>query len=263
MVAALAAPRAARASEAVTLGGTGSGIGLLQDLTARHAESSGRRYEIVPSLGSASGLRALVAGRLDIALTLQDAGASDADAALRRLTVGRTPVVIATRVGPLPRMLTAAEAGRLLTGQDRAWPDGTPARVMGRLSSEREWHALRQGPEALARAADGPPPGSGHVVSSTAQENARAIAAVEGSIGVITLGQVLAEGLDLQAVVLDGVVPGLEALRAGAWPLAMVLQATARAEARPAVRELLDFLASPAAAARMEALGYDPPGRGA
>lgn len=259
----LAVPVPARAADIVTLGGTGSGIAVLADLAQRHAAAGGAGYRIVPSLGSAGGLRALAARRLDVALTLHDPGAGGGDVALQSLPLGRTPVVLATQGGPMPRHLSAEQAARLLTGQDRAWPDGAPARLVGRTASEREWQALRNGPEALARAAAGPPPGGGHVVSSTAQDNAGALAAIEGSIGVITLGQILAERLDLRLVVLDGVVPGLETLRAGAWPVAVMLQASFRADSRPAVQDLMGFLASPAGATRLEALGYDPAGRAA
>ncbi|BDG73900.1 substrate-binding domain-containing protein [Roseomonas fluvialis] len=246
----------ARAVEPILIGGTGTATGLMRHLAAAHAARTGDALRIVPSLGSTGGLRALAAGRLDIAVTLREPGPEHA--ALRARMFGRTPIVLATHRATPPVMLTAAQAGRLLAGEDRAWPDGAPVRLVLRPPAEREWWVLRDGPPELARAADGGARRSGALVANTAQDNAHALGAIEGSLGMISLGQIFSEGLDLRVVGLDGLVPSLGSLRAGTWPYGVVVHIVAQAAPRPDARAFLGFLASRDAAAIAEGFGYDP-----
>jgi phosphate transport system substrate-binding protein len=257
----VAAPRpAAAATEAtVTIGGTGSALGLVHALGDLAAARDLPPWRLLPSLGSEGGLRALAARRLDIALTLQEA--SPGDPALQRLVLARTPVVLVTQGGGPARHLSADQAVRLLSGEDPAWPDGSPARPVLRPPREREWLALPPAAEALARIAGGPHRRTGQVVAATAQENIAALVGIPGSIGVVTLGQLLAERADLQVVALDGLVPGLDALRAGRWPHAVTVHAAARAPVPGAVAAVLAFLGAPDAGAAMEALGYQTAAR--
>jgi phosphate transport system substrate-binding protein len=204
---------------------------------------------------------ALAAGRLDIALTLRHPGGEQA--AQRHRVLGRTPIVLAAHRAIPPAMFTAAEAGRLLAGEDRIWPDGSPVRLVLRPPAEREWWVLRDGPPELARAADAQVRRGGAVVANTAQDNAQALGAIEGSLGLISLGQILAEGLDLRVLGLDGVVPSVHGMRAGAWPYGVVVQAVSHAAPRPEVEAFLAFIASAEAAAILEGLGYDPAARAA
>jgi phosphate transport system substrate-binding protein len=246
----------ARAAEPILIGGTGTATGLLRHLAAAYASRTGDALRIVPSLGSTGGLRALAAGRLDIALTLREPVVDNA--ALRPRVFGRTPIVLATHRGTPPIMLTAAQAGRLLAGEERAWPDGAPVRLVLRPPAEREWWVLRDGAPELARAAEGGARRSGVVVANTAQDNAQALGAIERSLGLISLGQIFAEGLDLRVVALDGLVPSLGSLRAGTWPYGVVVHTVAHATPRPDAAGFLDFLASRDAAAIAEGFGYDP-----
>lgn len=251
----------AHAAEPVLVGGTGSATGLLRHLAGAQAARTGGAFRIVPSLGSAGGLRALAAGRLDIALTLRDSGPENA--ALRPRVLGRTPVVLATHRATPSANLTVAQAGRLLAAEDRTWPDGAPARVVQRPPAEREWWALREGPPELARALDGSARRIGALVANTAQDNAQALGAIEGSFGLIQLGQILAEGLDLRVVSLDGVAPSLAGLRDGTWPYGVVIYLIVHAAPRPEVEAFLRFLGSAEAAAICTGLGYDFAAQGA
>jgi phosphate transport system substrate-binding protein len=246
----------ARAGEPILIGGTGTAMGLVRHLAAAHAARSGDTVRIVPSLGSAGGLRALAAGRLDIALTLRDPGPENA--ALRSGLLGRTPIVLATHRATPPVMLTAAQAARLLNGDDRAWPDGAPVRLVLRPPTEREWWVLRDGPPELARVADAGARRGGAVVANTAQDNAQALGAIEGSLGLISLGQIFTEGLDLRVIGLDGLDPSLGALRAGSWPYGVAVHMVVQAAPRPEAEAFLRYLASPEASAIAEGFGYDP-----
>lgn len=251
----------ARAAEPVLIGGTGTATGLLRHLAGAQAARAGGAFRIVPSLGSAGGLRALAAGRLDIALTLREPGPENA--AQRHRILGRTPMVVATHRATPTTNLTAAQAGRLLAAEDRAWPDGAPARLVLRPQAEREWWALRDGPPELTRAAEGPARRMGALVANTAQDNAQALGTIEGSVGLISLGQILSEDLDLRVVGLDGVAPSLARLRDGTWPYGVVIHIVVQAAPRPEVEAFLGFLASGEAAAICAGLGHDLAAQGA
>ncbi|CAH0307241.1 substrate-binding domain-containing protein [Roseomonas sp. CECT 9278] len=246
----------ARAVEPILIGGSGTATGLMRHLAAAYAAQTGAALRIVPSLGSAGGLRALAAGRLDIAVTLREPGPQGT--AVQSRVLGRTPMVLATHRASPPITLSAAQAGRLLTAEERAWPHGGPVRLVLRPPAEREWWVLRDGPPDLARAAQGGARRSGAVVANTAQDNAQALGAIEGSLGLISLGQIFAEELDLRVIGLDGMVPSLGSLRDGSWPYGVVVHIVAQAAPRPDAAGFLSFLASRDAASFAEGLGYDP-----
>lgn len=226
----------------ITVGGTGTGSGLITRLAESHEASAATRYRILPSMGSGGGLRALAAGRIDLALTLTDPGAVVDGVQVQRRQLARSPVCIVGHPDNPTGMLTSAQAGRLLTLQDRTWPDGSPARGIFRPPGEREWQALRAGPPEIARAADGPARRSGEVFASTAQENAAALASIPGSIGVMSLGQLTTEAIGLRVLGLDDVTPSLEAMRNGEWPYLIRIFMVWRADAPPAITHFITFL---------------------
>ena len=93
----------------------------------------------------------------------------------------------------------------------------------------------------------------------TDQENAEALQAMAGSIGVMSIGQLRAEALRLRPLALEGVAPTLDAVEAGRYPLSRTLHIAWAADPVPAVAPFLDFLAGDAARETLLNLGYGPP----
>jgi phosphate transport system substrate-binding protein len=256
----LAGIRTARAQVTTLAGGTGAATRLIARLAQECADLHGSRIEVVPSLGSAGGLRALAANRIHVAVTLN--GPGDPGHGFWSFPLGRSPIVFVSHPG-VPRFDLDPEAmARLLVGEERRWPDGTPVRVVHRPPSEREWHALRDGPPALRRV-----PGAalreGDLVASNSQDNARLLGSLTGSLGLMSRSQIAAEELDLTEHSLSGATGGLDALRSGAWPFGITIHVVYRPDAPERVRHFMNFLRDTHAQDLLPRWGVLPMERGA
>ncbi|MBP0464456.1 substrate-binding domain-containing protein [Roseomonas sp. PWR1] len=249
-------PAAARAA-APACGGSGSGLGILRILADDHARAGGASIDLLPSLGSAGGLAALRAGRLDLAIATQPPPATMLAAGYRMRPLARTPVVVATHAEAGVPALAAEAAGRLLAGSDRAWPGGAAVRPILRERTEREWVALREGLPRIAQVLGATGPGAG-LVALSAQENLSAIAGIAGAIGVTTLGQVATDAAAVAVPSIDGVAPSPDALAAGAWRPALSLHLVWRDPAPAPIAAFLAHLDGPSAAGLLARHAYIP-----
>lgn len=238
-------------------GGTGSGLGVLSLLADDHARAGGARFDVLPSLGSAGGLAALSAGRLDLAVTTHPPPAGMLAAGYRTRPLARTPVAIAVHPSVSVAALTVDAAGRLLAGTDRAWPGGTAVRLILRERTEREWVALREGLPRIAPLL-GAARAVGGLLALSAQENLSVIAAIAGAIGVTTLGQVATDNAAVVIPSLDGVTPSPDALAAGAWRPVLSLHLTWRDPAPAPIAAFLSHLDGPSATGLLLRNAYLP-----
>lgn len=240
-----------------TIGGTGSGLGILRLLAEQHARQGGGVATVLPSLGSRGGLLALEAGRLDLAVVTAPVPPEMRARGFVSRKLATTPVALVAHPGVASQAVTSAEAGRMLGGRVVAWPDGTPLRPILRERSETEWVALRAalpgGAEHLDAARR---PGS--YVALNAQDNLAAVRTLEGAIGVATLGQIVAEEATVSILEVDGVRPTIETLAAGAWRAAIDLHLAWRSPAEGFVAAFLARLDASHAAALLIRNAYLP-----
>jgi hypothetical protein len=94
-------------------------------------------------------------------------------------------------------------------------------------------------------------------IAATDQDAANALGSIPGAFGVSTLLQLRAEARRLAPLPVGGVAPGLAALANGSYPYGKTLYLVARGESTVAVRQYLDFLASPAGRKLLTGLGLD------
>jgi phosphate transport system substrate-binding protein len=118
-------------------GGTGAATELLRRLGAEFGKETGYRTDVVASLGTTGGLRALADGLLDIAVAGRPLKAEEQAKGLKVALVFRTPFVVATSVRT-PGGLSSADVVRAFADPDLAWADGTPIRVILRPRSESD-----------------------------------------------------------------------------------------------------------------------------
>ena len=229
------------------VGGTGSMVALLGHVgDAMSAETAGLRLMVVPSLGSSGGIKAVVAGAIDLALTGRPPKPEETAAGLEHTLLGRTGLVLA--VGP-NRPDTALSTRQLLDifhGRATTWPDGEPIRIVLRPESDIDTFLLRNWSPAMAEAVDEARKRPGMVTGATDQESAEAIQKIPGAIGTIALAQIQAERLSLRPITLDGHVPTLADLGRVPYPIEKPIYVVTRAGAASGGGTIRRFLASPA-----------------
>jgi len=257
-------PMGGARGESLTLGGTGMAIPitrLLLDEWLR--QGRGVPATMLNSLGSAGGLAALRAGRIDMALAGRPLTPAEQAQGLVATTFATNPLAVATHEATPADNVTTAELAGALSGELTSWPGGGPLRVIRRDRTEGDWILLSSLSPEIAQAVDRAHARPGLATAGTDQENAELLERIPGSFGIISVGQAMAERRRLRLLALDGVPPTVEALVAGRYRLSRALSVVVRGEAPAAAQAFVDFLASPPARALLRAHGYDPVPAGA
>jgi phosphate transport system substrate-binding protein len=261
LIAALPAglPRGAARAEGLTLGGTGMALSIVRLLLDEQRRlGAGGPATVLNSLGSAGGLAALRAGRIDIALSGRPLTAAEQAQGLVATTFATNPLAFATHADTPVEGITSAEAADALSGEMMSWPGGGPLRLIRRDRTEGDWILLASLSPEIAQAVDRAHARPGLATAGTDQENAELLERIPGSFGVMSAGQARAERRRVKLLPLDGVPPTVEALLAGRYRLSRALVAVTRAEPGAAVAGFLDFLASAPAHAVLRQQGYEP-----
>lgn len=256
----IAALRPARAASPVRIGGTGGALGALQLLVATFcAANPSIEIEVLPSLGTGGGLRALQAGAITLAVAARDLTERERAIGLQGREYARTPLIFATGVDIGSRDLTCDDVARIYAGEMTEWPDGTPLRLVRRPPTEADWTLLAGLSPAMTRAIELAMRRPGLVTAATDQDNADAIESVRGSFGLLSLGQMLSERRRLTPFALDGIRPQQALAALDEWRLRRRLYiVSSSSRTPPEARAFLQFLSGPVAGAVLAGCGHLP-----
>ena len=234
----------ANAAETLRAGGTGAATELLRQVGAEFTAASGVKIDVIPSLGSSGALRALVDGKLDIAVSARPLKADESAAGLRQVAVFQTAFVLATSHRN-PNGLRAVDVPEIFAAEKPTWADGTPIRIILRPRSEADtvlFGTLFDGMdvviETARRRAEVP-------TAATDQDNADLAERIPGSLTGTTVVQLVTERRRLQIVPIDGVEPTLANLESGAYRFVKKLYFIAGAKSGPEISRFVEFLRSP------------------
>jgi phosphate transport system substrate-binding protein len=237
-----AAPSAAQ--DILRIGGTGSAIGMLQQVGAGFSAATGVKVEVVPNLGSTGAVGALRDGWLDIAIPARPLKPDEAAAGLRQVVVLRTAYVIATSHSN-PNGLKSADLAGILAAEKPTWADGTPIRIILRPRSDTDTALLAElfpgmgaAIETARRRAEVP-------TAATDQDNAAMAERTPGSLTGTTITQLKTEHRNLHIVPLDGVEPTLANFESGAYRFAKDLYFIVPRASSAEAQQFLNFLQSP------------------
>jgi phosphate transport system substrate-binding protein len=239
-----ALPAGNATAETLRLGGTGSAIGMLQQVGAEFTAATGVKVEVFASLGSTGAIRALADSLLDIAVPARPLKSDESAAGLRQVVVLRTAYVIATSHSN-PHGLKSADLAGIFATEIPTWADGTPIRIILRPRSDTDTELLGQlfagmgeAIEAARRRAEVP-------TAATDQDNAAPAERTPGSLAGTTATQIKTEHRNLLVVPLDGVAPTLANFESGAYRFAKKLYIIVSRNSAPVAQRFVHFLRSP------------------
>jgi phosphate transport system substrate-binding protein len=232
------------AAEVLRVGGTGSATATLERIGSDFLNATGIKIEVVPSLGSSGGIRAVADGVLDVAVSARPLSHKEAAERLSEVPVARTPFGFVTS-NLRPNGLKGDDIAAIYRSEDPRWADGTPIHVILRPRSEADslflasyFPGMGAALEAARRRPDLP-------VAANDQDNAQMAEALAGSLTASSLTQVKMEKRNLRFVAIDGVEPTLENLESGAYPYARTLFLVFPGKRSAAAERFLEFLRSP------------------
>lgn len=244
-------------ADALRAGGVGAITQLMPALFASFAGTqprSGNATEVIPSLGSGGGLRALAEGALDIAVSGRPLNAEELRQGMKVVLSMRTPFVMVTS-HPNPSGLKSDEIARVFGAQKSAWADGSPIRVILRPKSDSDTLILEGLFPGMVAALEAARTRHDVPVAATDQDNATAAERIAGSLTGSTLTQIRTEQRQLRLVSINGVAPTLEAMESGAYPFSKTIHFVLPAKPNPRAEDFLAFLQSPAGQALLRDSG--------
>lgn len=239
----------------IRISGTGGALGAMKLLAAEFERNHpGTRISVLPSLGSSGGIKALLAGAIEIAVSGRDLTGAEQPAVAREYA--RTPFVFAVAKNNPIRGLSINHLVDIYAGKTRTWPDRTQIRLILRPPSEYDMTLLKNISAEMERAVRSALSRQGMIVEVTDQDSAGAIEKVPGALGTITLGQVLSEKRLLKTLPVNGVTPSAKTLADGSYPYFKAYYLITKPGAPSAVRKFLDFVYSAAGREILTRSGY-------
>ena len=179
-------------AEVLRVGGTGTATALMQSLGAAYAEGTDERIVVVPSLGTKGAIRAVIDGKLDIAVSARPLTPEEQAAGLVTLAAMKTPFgFVSSRKNPPG--LRKGDIEALFKSESATWPDGFPLRLVLRPRSESDtalagafFPGMREAIEHARARSDVP-------IAATDQDNADLAERLEGSLTGATVTQIRME----------------------------------------------------------------------
>lgn len=227
----------------IAIGGTGGALGTLRALGHGFHRLSGHTLQIVPSLGTQGGIRAVADGKIDIAVVGRAPNPAEQARGVQVMHELRTPFGFVTSIALPPSLAPEVIASYLIEPRMR-WPDGSEVRPILRPANESDYLIMNRyfpGIDAaiarLRQRGDIP-------VASTDQENLDLAEQTQGSLVAATLAQVVTERRNLRFIPINGIRPSLEALEGGAYPGEKTFYLLTRHGGPPAAAAFVDFIAS-------------------
>jgi phosphate transport system substrate-binding protein len=205
-------------------------------------------------MGTPGGIKALVEGAIDIALTARPLKADERSRSIIEAACMTTALVFASSHKPATGV-TSAQLPGIFANPSPKWPDGTPLKIILRSRAGAENPFLVAAVPALGPALEVAYRRQGMPVGSTDQENAKLAMDVSGSLAVLTLLQIKSERLDLTVLTLDDVPATARTLANKTYPLPLRICAVISNEAAPPVVRFIAHLRSTAGQSLIESLG--------
>ena len=228
----------------LTIGGTGSGLGFIrllgENYSALHPEVT---FKVLPSLGTAGGIRAVKTGAIDLAIASRPIQEMER-VGLKGYFLGESPFVFAVHPATEVKDVTLAQVVNIFNGSIPAWPDGNRIRRILRPDTDSDWQLMSSLSPELAKALEIAQETEGLFQAVTDTDTVSYLERIRGSFGGSTLTMILAEKRNVKILTFNGIQPGVAEPGKEKYPLAKPFYLLARADASAAVEGFVDFIGS-------------------
>ncbi len=242
-------------ADTLRTGGVGAATNLLPLLSARSADKDViAGLQVIPSLGSSGGLKALAEGAIDMAVSGRPLTAEELKQGMHVVLTVRTPFVMVTSHDK-PNGMNSAEIAEIFRDPKAKWADGSPVRIILRPKGDSDTPLLGGMFPGMVSALNEARARHEVTVAATDQDNADAAERTPGSLTGSTLTQVKTEQRPLRMLPIDGVAPTPEALESGAYPFSKDLYFVRTPKPSLLAEALVVFLRSPAGEAALRETG--------
>ncbi|OGI45137.1 MAG: hypothetical protein A2637_01525 [Candidatus Muproteobacteria bacterium RIFCSPHIGHO2_01_FULL_65_16] len=203
----------------IRIGGSGGGLGAMKILAAAFKKTHPLADIVVlPSLGSSGGIKAAIAGSIDVGLSSRPLKDTERAQGAVAVEYGRTPFVFVAAPKVVVSNITLRELIAIYAGKTGAWPDGKPLRLVLRPEDDSDTRMLRRMSPAMDAAVTAAYARAGMIFAVTTQESMNAVEKLPGALGVATLAQIISEKRAVKVLSFEGVTPAPGAIAGGKYP---------------------------------------------
>jgi phosphate transport system substrate-binding protein len=242
-------PSAAPAGTAIKIGGTGSALGTMKQLAEAFEKSHpGIIIQILPSLGSSGGIKALLAGGIDVALSSRTLTEDEQHQGAIAHEYAKSPFVFITNSKVNKKNITTRELEEIYGAPAASWPDGSRIRLVLRPEKDVDSLLVRSISPGLEKAVNSALARHGMIMAITDQESSNTIAKTPGSLGCATLTEIISENRPVNILALNGVQASVKAISNKSYPLVKSLYLVTTAKTSAEARQFIEFVRSPDAA---------------
>ena len=239
------------------IGGTGAGLGTMRQLgDAFQKRFPSTLVEIHPSVGSTGGIRAVIAGKLDIGISARPLKTEELGQGITESPYAKTPLVFAVHKKLSQTELTFNEAIGIYDGSLSQWTDGTTIRVILRPATESDTVLLQQFIPGMDVAMEKAYKRRGPPLAVTDQDTADKIQKIAGAVGPSTLALIWGENRPLKALALNNVPATVENMANGTYPMSKTLSLVTATNPGKEVQNFIDFIRSGEGSAILSRTGH-------
>ena len=229
----------------IKIGGTGGAYGVMTQVAAAFQKKYPQvRFYFSPSLGSAGGIKAVLAGALDLGISARALTAEEVRQGAVATAYGRSPFMLVTSHNGAEINFTLRKIASLYLGDLNYYPDGTPIRLILRPMVDSDTAFLLSLSPEIAAAVRKAHAREGMIVATTDLDNADILEKIRGAIGWMTLAQLISEKRSVTPLPLEDIRPSLETLASGAYPYYRIFSVVTGANPTPLVKSFIAFLTS-------------------
>lgn len=241
------APPSSAAAETIKLGGTGSALGTMKVLGQAFMKSNpGATVIVLPSLGSSGGVRAMLGGAIDIALTARPLKKKERAKGATGFEYGRSPFVLVVGKENKTANLTTEQLVKIYEGKTTEWPGGSRIRLILRPKRDSDSKILRNISPQMRQAIKKARARKGLKIARSQQESAKLVETLPGAMGTTVLALILTEKRRMKPLSFNGAKPTVQAVANGTYPyFKRYHMVTGPREPSALARRFISFVRSP------------------
>jgi phosphate transport system substrate-binding protein len=236
----------ASSNQTLIISGTGSSISAMQLMVKGFQKKRpGITVQVLPSIGTAGGIKAVNEGKIDIGLANRPIKQEERSAKTIEAPYARTAFIFGVQYSNPTEGFTLAQIEEIYAGKRKTWHDGTPIRLVLRPLSDAFSAYLAGINPGLKSASEKSHSIPGLFIGGTDQEAAVQIEKTPGSLGITSSSVVAAEKRKIKALSVNGAAPTPSNVSSGKYPYAMTMSLVYKKDKyRGAVKEFIEFVFS-------------------
>lgn len=237
---------AAAPAHTIRVSGTGGTMGAMKEMAEAFKKKNPDAEVIIvtPPFGSTGGIKAVIAGVIDIGLSARPLKESERNQGVNAVEYGRSPFVFVVRPENRVSDITLKEVSDIYSGKMTHWPDKGLIRLVLRPASDSHTLLLKGISPEMNNAMEKALAREGINIAATDSDNAELLEKLPGAFGTAILTQIITEKRGLKPLFVNGIKPGPETVANGKYPLVNSSYYVTGQKSSQLTKKFIDFISS-------------------